>query len=346
MSPHGIFGPASRLLGITLEGGWEVVERIYRPVSSSGGNFSVGYRVVNKDGTQGFLKAINLSRAFDGPTFSPDLLERMMAAYIFERNLLRQCAGMTRIVRVLADGSIGVKDSNLPVLYLIFEMADGDVRHHLATSGIFDAWKLRCLHDVAVALSQLHRHGINHQDVKPSNVLVFDRKVSKLGDLGSADTHGSSTPLLVDRVAGDPDYAPPEWLYDFELTSRRDRMRARDLYLFGSLILFFFLETNTTSALLLEIPREYHPGRTGCDFKTVLPYLEDAFDSICDELATESHVPRQLVDCYRELCHPNPQMRGHARGRHQNRYSLDRYITRLDLLEKRARYALQSRDPP
>ena len=326
-----------------LEGGWTVLDKIDRPYSSSGGNFSVGYRVHHKDGTEAFLKAIDLSRTHSGAKFSPALLEKMIVAYNFECDLLRTCGnvGMSRVVRALTEGSIYVEGSELPVLYLIFELADGDVRHHVAASGQFDlAWKLRSLHDVAVGLSQLHRNEISHQDVKPSNVLVFERERSKVGDLGSAEHRGHTAPLIVsDSFAGDPDYAPPECLYGVPSLAGSHRARARDLYLFGSLILFFFVETNTTPAMLVKLPPAHHPRRGGTSFETALPHLAEAFDQVCEALARVPGVSDLLLESYRELCHPDPRLRGHAgAGRHSDRYALHRYITRLDLLEKRARF--------
>lgn len=52
--------------------------------------------------------------------------------------------------------------------YLIFELADGDVRSHLDAMPAFDAaFLLRTLHHVATGLQQLHRAQIAHQDLNP-----------------------------------------------------------------------------------------------------------------------------------------------------------------------------------
>src|SRR5690606_38946951 len=71
------------------------------------------------------------------------------------------------------------------VYYLIFELADGDVREHINFSDSIDiAWKLRSLHNIVTGINQLHSIDIAHQDIKPSNVFVYDKLTSKLGDLG------------------------------------------------------------------------------------------------------------------------------------------------------------------
>ncbi len=59
------------------------------------------------------------------------------------------------------------------------------MRGHMDLSATLDlAWTMRMLHHVAVGLQQLHGVGIAHQDLKPSNVLVFSDFISKLADLG------------------------------------------------------------------------------------------------------------------------------------------------------------------
>ena len=54
------------------------------------------------------------------------------------------------------------------VQYIVFELADGDVRSVISAADDLDvAWAIRSLHHMAVGLAQLHRTGIAHQDVKP-----------------------------------------------------------------------------------------------------------------------------------------------------------------------------------
>jgi serine/threonine protein kinase len=96
---------------------------------------------------------------------------------------------LSKVVCAIDDGIVTV-DADNPlgrVPYLILELAESDVRAELEKHKRFDtAMALRTLHHVAVGLDQLHRNGISHQDLKPSNVLLFQNKVSKVGDLGSA----------------------------------------------------------------------------------------------------------------------------------------------------------------
>lgn len=201
--------PASQLLGRTLPGGWTVIKTVVRPPTATGGNFSVGYIVESEKGIRGYLKALDYSAALK--SLDPArALEAMTAAYNFERDLLHKCNArkLDRIVVSLADGSVTldtVSGSGV-VQYLIFELADGDVRSRIANVEKFDvAWALRTLHHVAIGLQQLHREDIAHQDLKPSNVLLFRGGVeSKIGDWGRAAYKGHSplTMKVASRATG------------------------------------------------------------------------------------------------------------------------------------------------
>jgi hypothetical protein len=72
-------------------------------------------------------------------------------------------------------------------------------------------------------------------------------------------------------------------------------------------------------------------------FEAALPHLQEAFDLICEELGDTKDVPTGVVAIFRELCHPDPRQRGNpAAGRFGDRYALNRYVTRLDLMYRRA----------
>jgi eukaryotic-like serine/threonine-protein kinase len=346
---------AQALLGVALEGGWQVTQRLERPPGATGGFFSAGY-VVERDGTRAFLKAIDYAKAMTGPT-TVDQLRVLTAAYVFERDLVRSCAGahLSHVVAGVDDGEISISGYAVPqVPYLIFERADRDVRAQVDDMAILDvAWSLRSLHNVAVGLQQLHHLYIAHQDVKPSNVMVFegqgDRGTdrSKIGDLGRAAVLGIVTPHDHLDIPGDRSYAPPELLYgsiDPEVTRRT---RACDAYLLGSLICFFFTGIGTTAAMHTRLDAIYHAAEWGGTFEEVLPYLYDAFDRVIADF--EDEVPdllkRDLTKAFRELCEPDPARRGHPKERPSTatRYSMPRYVTLLDRLARTAEIHLARR---
>jgi serine/threonine protein kinase len=336
---------AHMLEGLTLEGGWRVSGKLERPPGSTGGQFSVGY-IVEKEGTQAYLKALDYSFAFMSGD-AAHVLEWMTSAYNFEVAILDRCAEqrMNRVVRALDRGELTVEGAEgVPtVSYLIFELAEGDIRRALDSLGpAFDyAWAFRMLHHASIGLWQLHRSDMAHQDVKPSNILTFGRGSSKLGDLGRASRRGSNAPHDEYHCAGDPQYAPPELLYGYMASDWSARRQACDLYLLGSLVMFVFSGATTTAAVMAFLDESQHPQEWQGSYSEVLPYVRVAFDRAIDEF--EQALPEALVPAVvpmvRQLCDPEPARRGHPRtraSRTANPYSLERYVSEFDLLARRA----------
>ena len=95
----------------------------------------------------------------------------------------------------------GVKE---PVFYIFFDLAECDVRVQVDKRTRFDIfWIVAALHDLAVAIQQLHQGKVTHNDIKPPNFLVFLRdmkfreRIQKLADLGCA-----TSPLMA-SIYGD-----------------------------------------------------------------------------------------------------------------------------------------------
>lgn len=207
--------PAEQLVGLTLDNGWKVTGFATRKPNATGGHFSHGYIAEDANGRKGFLKAMDYTEALLNPN-TAQVLAAMTNAYLFEKNLCNRCAHLSRIVRAVDSGSIHVNptDPFTKVEYLIFELATGDVRAHLDMQARLDVvFVMRTLHHVATALEQLHRTDIAHQDLKPSNVLVFNEtEGSKICDLGRAWDRNMPAPHDTCPVAGDRTYAPPEFV--------------------------------------------------------------------------------------------------------------------------------------
>ena len=320
--------------------------QVPRRPTDTGGMFSVSYYSENSDGRAAFVKALDYSAAMRHPN-SARLLQAMTESYNFERDLLDSCQRqrMSRIVRLLDSGSITDPQFGHTVDYLVFEPADGDVRRALDDMDAFDTgWALRACHHAAVGLQQLHSALVAHQDVKPSNLLVFGEFMAKLGDLGRSSRQGTAAPHDPAAVRGDPAYAPPELLYGHVDPDWQVRCQACDLYLLGSLILFIFTRTQTTAELLRRLPTVLKPaqfgGTFGGPYPTVLPYLINAFDEVTEGFEKQLAGKRagELATHFRLLCHPDPTQRGDEkrRQRGQNPYTLERLISRLDVLRRDA----------
>ena len=342
--------PAKLLAGRTLDNGWLVKELIDRPETSTGGHFSTSYIVHSHDGRKAFLKAMDYMRALESPDPAKSL-EIMTAAFNFERNLLEKCRenSLSRIVRVLDSGTIAAQKGNPSsvVQYLIFELADGDIRTFMEfEEGLDSAWVLRTLHQAAAALYQLHRVQVAHQDLKPSNVLIFQRNRSKLADLGRAYDLNSSSPNDGLACAGDFAYAPPELLYGRVDQDWRIRRLACDMYLLGSLVVFFYTGVSMTHLLIKRVDSSHHYSEWGDGYDEVLPYLQNIFAQIVRELS--QNVPRDfardITTLVRQLCNPDPRERGHPKNMTAGtKYSLERYVSKFDLLAKRAEWDSKAR---
>lgn len=334
---------AHKLEGQQLDGGWKVLKLISRPAGATGGNFSVGYLVEAADGRRGFLKAMDYSDAFV-PSGTPVSvkLQRLTESINFEKYVLARCRDrkLDRVVVSIASGTI--ENGIDTVEYLIFELADRDARGHLAVIDELDiVWRLKSLHHIATGLEQLHRNEIIHQDLKPSNVLVFESSSSKLADLGRAACEGQSPPHSMFVFAGDRTYAPPDVLYRFPLPDVKLRSLSFDSYLLGSMATYFFTGEGMTALLLSEMDPAYADWENFAgDTDDVKLQLRGAFTQVLTKLGATMAAPSftEVVSIVQQLCDPDPTLRGHPREKRGTlrQFSLERYIGRFDALLKRA----------
>lgn len=336
------------LKGRTLKTGWKVIERVQSKPGSTGGNFSVCY-LVEKNGQPGFLKALNvLSFLRDD---NPDLLEattEMLNTFNFERELLKRCANrnfskVSKLLEAEQENISGFLVAN--VYYMIFEKADGDVRNHInITNLVENSWKLRSLHNIATGLKQLHSIEISHQDVKPSNIFIFDEITSKVGDLGRSLCQDIVAPHSGLNFSGDSRYAPPEVFHRFILPDWKEKVFAIDCFLLGSMAAYYFTLQSMTALLSQNINPNINI--LSLSFENALPYWIEAFDlSIItiEEHLKEYEDKEKLLGTIKMLCYPDPRKRGHIRNIAQkfgSNYSLERFVEIFNLLAKRAELKL------
>ena len=342
--------PAAHLEGRHLPNGWRVVAAVNRSPTSTGGAFSLPYRVLDPEGNEAFMKALNIAEALSGKGDLVLELKAFTDAAVFERQLLEECRGrrLTRVIHLLDYVEVEVPEAGLlgRVPCLIFELAEGDIRDHQARLDAFDlAWVLRTLKHVAVGIEQLHGVHAAHQDIKPSNVLTQQSgREMKLGDLGRAERRGIAGPYSTHDIPGAIAYAPPEQLYG-GFDQNWESRRAADLYHLGSLTVQLFLGHTLTLLTQRELPEQARVGEWDGTFRDVLPYLRNAHGTVVDEFAAATErragqvgVAEDLVRAVRELTDPDPKLRGHPRDRlaATSSYAVRRYVSLFNRLAARA----------
>lgn len=339
---------AQKLIGYTFETGWHVLREHSSSPSTTGGAYSMCFDV-EKDGNVCFMKAFDFASYMLSK--HPDVknpmakMKEMVDQYDYEHKLSDMCrtGHVTKVVFVTDFGAEYVDSIGIMVPYLIFDMADGDVHQVLDVSDRLDfAWKLKSLHDIAVGLKQLHALGISHQDVKPSNILLFDLE-SRLGDLGCALCDSIQSPFGDRIFTGDHNYAPPERDYHVNIEDAVEQKYLTDCYLLGSLITYYITGVSMNALLYKALPQSYHPTVYQGHFADVRDYLYNAFQQALEEIKLsvpmEQDMSNRLVSMIEYLCNPIAERRGHPKNINNDlslNYNLERFITELDFLKRKA----------
>ena len=332
------------LTGIVLENGWKILGPLKKPEGSTGGNFSCGY-FVERDGVQGFLKALDFSAAFEPGIDTSEALQRLTSAFNHERDILKHCKErrLSHVTLAIEHGYLQVP--SLPqmegrVLYLIFEKAECDARRQLDLRNQRDfVWAAQVAKDVCLGLWQVHREMIAHQDTKPSNVLIYSGGKSKIADFGRASSKAKPAAHDDYCVPGDKTYSSPELLYGFIDQDFNVRRFGCDLYMLGNFICFLFSGANLTALMFQFLPEELHSDNWSGTYSEVLPYIEKAYRQAIEQVSSDIDIAvrSDVVSLVKELTNPNLSKRGSSKviGT-SDQYSLERFVTRLELLVKQA----------
>lgn len=346
-------------------GGWNVISKFAEPDASkgeTGGNFSVCYKV-ERSGKQAFMKVLDYVKLFKMPGVSPAqrpiFIQDMTEKFNYEKRLSIYCQNrhVSKVVYFIDSGDVSFDGYMMigDVSYIVYEMADGDIRKAFDFSKKVDlsarisslSAKLKSLHDVSVGLSQLHSNDISHQDIKPSNVLSFGEE-SKIGDLGRSLCFDANVRCPYAFVFnGDRTYAAPETFFsDFQGT--KESLYQVDNYMLGGLITFYITNVAFNQILNSYLPDSLKivPGNNHMSGYT--PYLPDminayqkALKDIEDDIPLDS-VKKGIVGIISYLCNPDPSRRGHPRvlASLTPNFDLQRTIQELDVLQKKAELAI------
>lgn len=143
------------------------------------------------------------------------------------------------IVAVL-DAGIDRSDASDPRPFLVMELMRGENVRHLITEGQLPIDMIGGIaFEVAEALEYIHRRGVIHRDISPSNIVLVDygssdsRARARLTDFGIAIQSGW-TPPSSNLAEGTAAYLSPEQALSYRLTT------ATDLYSLGLVLLECF----------------------------------------------------------------------------------------------------------
>jgi serine/threonine protein kinase len=338
----------TKLEGLSLKNGWRVVKLVVQSDDATGGMFSCSYRA-EKDGKQFFLKAFDFSRASQAVDLAL-ALQQLTTAYLYERDILLYCneRRLRRVVHAVDHGEVqvpGFPGVNGRVLYLIFELAEGNLRQQVNINSRLDTmWCMKALKETAAAMRQVHGIRIAHQDTKPSNVLKFG-STFRLADFGRASREGYAALHDHLAVAGDRTYAPPEQLYDMRDPDFSTRRFGCDLYMLGNLAAFLFTGINVTAALFDRLDPRFRPDKWNDTYSKVLPYLVAAYTDVISDIRQKIDIAvvSEIVPIIQELCNPDLGQRGCPKGiKRGNQYSLERYDSRLNLISQKVEWRVRA----
>lgn len=345
--------------------GWIIVNKLAAPDQSkneTGGNFSTCY-TVEKDGVIAFMKVLDYSKIMMlNGSLTRQVMQRASTEFNYEKTLSEYCVDrkVSKVIHYIESGDQEFDGYivNGSVSFIIYEMADGDIRRVLNLSSKVEfaakinslSTKLKSIHDVSVGLSQLHTNDISHQDIKPSNILSIKGE-SKIGDLGrSLCFNPKVTCPYPAHFNGDMNYAAPECFYP-DFVSNVGNLYQIDNYMLGGLVVYYITGLTFNALMNNYLPEVLQFSKfrriQGQPYTNVLPDMINAYQKALKDFENEipvDSVKSGLVSLVAYLCNPDPFRRGHpknvvATSRTPN-YDLQRTIQELDVLQKKVELAL------
>lgn len=331
------------LIGKTTSDRWFVDKAATFASDHTGGYFSQCFHVT-RDGQKAFLKALNLDKF--------DIVELMsyFAEFKYEQETLAVCRDgrMNRVVRLLETGTIHRGDGFHPIQsqvpFIVFELADGDIRSTLDVSKVIsNRWRFFVLHQTTLGLMELHKAQIAHQDLKPSNVLRFGDNELKLGDLGRSTDRRRPAPHDGLARPGHINYAPFEQLFNYTAPAEWAQRRiSSDVFQLGTLVTYAFTSVVLPRYVLAKIDPSYHPDNWGGTYADVMPFLQAHLVQSVQEISIDLPEPfrDELVRIILDLCNVDPLQRGKLGSKtgqlNISPLWLQRYVARFDILAKKA----------
>ena len=343
-----VFPGASELKGLILCDRWEIRNLLHESPQESGGNFGVGYVVFDKvRKLERFLKVVDYRKHMRHASQLAALINEAN----FEITMHKYCGEkrMSKVVQMIQNGELVfrriVDGEEYNFLCLILERGVGDIKSHVNFApNQSPYWKVSVLRDVALAISQIERASLAHNDVKPSNVIRFestgDTHSVKLGDIGRAVRKDGTGPFDSRDWAGDRRHQPIELFYGWKEPEWQNRRTVADAYMLGSLASYLFIGASITERVLNSLPPEYHYSVYTGNYRQILDIVRHTWTSVFQSQVVPmfpKEIRSEMADIVSWLTDPDPRLRGDPAARREGTVGLDRIQSRLVRMAHQAR---------
>jgi serine/threonine-protein kinase len=233
------------------------------------------YRVVNQIGTGAGSTIFQISdKARGGKRYALKVVRRQGPdddIYVAQARQEFEAAQRLNHPNIVKIYDIRIKRSWFKIsgVELLEEFVDGKTLDELEAPGRRQL--LIVFNQVAEAMMHMHRRGVYHGDLKPSNIMVARNGHVKLIDLGTAWIKGQEK----DRVQGTPQYMAPEQAVDRIVDDRTD------IYNFGATMYRMFTGQHAQTEppipnfpRLMSAPIKLNPKIPGTLNETIMACLE------------------------------------------------------------------------
>jgi len=202
------------------------------PVDTLAGKVLRGYRVRRCVGRGGMGVVYEAASLEDGRRVA---LKMMSHRFAFDLEVQQRFAREIEICRLLRHPNVGRVLGHFTAFgtsFMVMEFCDGPTLDEVlrAAGPLGEDRVRRIAGQLAGGLAYVHRHGVCHRDVKPSNVILTGRDRVKLVDFGLAKTTTGGELTQQGCILGTPRYMAPEQLAGQPVDCRAD------LFALGSVV--------------------------------------------------------------------------------------------------------------